>query len=144
MVHGVTKAWIQLSNFTSLVPMMEFNETPVVLKYWLAILCYASVLIPKYLHLHESFTNFLLFLFSGSVLSSSLQPYGLKHNQVSLSFTISQNLLKLISIDSMMPFNHFILIHFSKCSQSFLASESFPMSQLFASGDQNPGSSASA
>ena len=33
--------------------------------------------------------------------------------QASLSFTISQSLLKLISIELMMPFNHFIL---SPCS----------------------------
>ena len=31
--------------------------------------------------------------------------------QVSLSFTISQSLLKLMSIKSMMPFNHLILCH---------------------------------
>ena len=31
--------------------------------------------------------------------------------QVSLSFTISQNLLKLMSIDSVMPSNHLILCH---------------------------------
>ena len=30
-------------------------------------------------------------------------------HQASLSFTISQSLLKLISIDSVMPFNHLIL-----------------------------------
>ena len=31
--------------------------------------------------------------------------------QASLSFTISQSLLKLMSIESMMPFNHLILCH---------------------------------
>ena len=31
--------------------------------------------------------------------------------QASLSFTISHSLLKLMSIDSVMPFNHFILCH---------------------------------
>ena len=31
--------------------------------------------------------------------------------QVSLSFTISQSLLKLMSIESVIPFNHFILCH---------------------------------
>ena len=46
----------------------------------------------------------------------------------SLSFTISQNLLKLMS-------NHFILcLPFSFCPQSFPASGSFPVSQLSASG----------
>ena len=43
--------------------------------------------------------------------------------QASLSFTISQSLLKLMSIDSMMPSNHLILCHpFSSCPQSLPAS----------------------
>ena len=46
--------------------------------------------------------------------------------QPSLSFTISWSLLKLMSIESVMPSNHFIL---SSCPQSFPASRSFPMSQ---------------
>ena len=54
--------------------------------------------------------------------------------QASLSFTISWSLLKLVSIESVMPSNHLILCHpFSSCLQSFPASGSFQMSQLFAS-----------
>ena len=45
-------------------------------------------------------------LFSHSVLSDSLQLHGL---QDSLSFPISQSLLKLMSIASMMPSNYLIL-----------------------------------
>ena len=42
--------------------------------------------------------------------------------QASLFFTISWNLLKLMSIELVMPSNHLILCHsFSSCSQSFLA-----------------------
>ena len=52
--------------------------------------------------------------------------------QASLSFTMSWYLLKLKSIESVMPSNH--LIPFSSCLQSFPASGSFPMSQLFSSG----------
>ena len=37
-------------------------------------------------------------------------PWNVAH-QASLSFTITQNLLKLMSIESMMPFNHLILYH---------------------------------
>ena len=60
-----------------------------------------------------------------------------------------KNLLKLMSIDLVMPFNHLILchpllLHFSSCLQSFPASASFPMGQFFASGDQSIGASASA
>ena len=61
--------------------------------------------------------------------------------QASLSLTNSQNLLKLMSFESVMPSNHLIL--FSSCLQSFLASPSFLMSQLFTSGGQSIGVSAS-
>ena len=64
--------------------------------------------------------------------------------QVSLSFTISQSLLKLMSIESVMPSNHLILCCPFSCPQSFPASGSFPMSRLFASGSQSIGASASA
>ena len=65
--------------------------------------------------------------------------------QASLSFTISWSLLKLMSIESMMPSNHLILCHFLLLQVSiFPTSGSFPMSQIFASGGQNIGTSASA
>ena len=58
-------------------------------------------------------------------------------HQASLSITNSRSLLKLISIESVMPSNHLILCClFSFCLQSFPASGSFPMSQLFESGGQ--------
>ena len=60
--------------------------------------------------------------------------------QASLSITNSRSLPKLMSIESVMPSNHLILCRpFSSCPQSFPASGSFPMSQLFASGGQNIG-----
>ena len=61
-------------------------------------------------------------------------------HQVSLSFTISWCLLKLMSIESMMPSNY--LIPFSSSSQSFLAAGSFPRSQFYAQGGQSIGVSA--
>ena len=48
--------------------------------------------------------------------------------QASLSFTIARNLLKLMSIESMMPPNHLLLCTLFFCPQSFPASGSFPMS----------------
>ena len=63
--------------------------------------------------------------------------------QASLSFTISQSLLKLMSVE-LMPSSQLILCHpFFSCLQSFLASGSLPVSQLFVSGDQSTGPSAS-
>ena len=73
-------------------------------------------------------------LFSHSVMPN---PMDATH-QASLSFTISQSLLELMSIESMMPSNHLILCcPFSSCLQSFPTSGSFQMSQVFASGGQN-------
>ena len=52
--------------------------------------------------------------------------------QASLSITNSQNLLKLMSIESVMPSSHLILCRpFFSCPQSLPASESVPVSQLF-------------
>ena len=81
-----------------------------------------------------------------SVQFSSVQP--LSHvqlfvtpwtaaHQASLSITNSWSLLKLLPIESVMTSNHLILCHpFFSRLQSFPASGSFPMSQLFASGGQ--------
>ena len=59
--------------------------------------------------------------------------------QVSLSITNSRSLPKLMSTELVMP----SVIRFSSYLQSFPASGSFPLSQLFASGGQNIGVSAS-
>ena len=65
--------------------------------------------------------------------------------QASLSITNSQSLLKLMSIESVMPSNHLILCRpLLSCPQSFPASGSFQMSQLFSSAGQSIGVSASA
>ena len=62
--------------------------------------------------------------------------------QASLYSTNSGNLLKLISIESMIPFSSSD-VPFCSYPQSFPASGSFQMSQLFASGGQSIGVSAS-
>ena len=65
--------------------------------------------------------------------------------QASLSITNSWSLLKLMSIESVMPSNHLTLCRpLLLCLQSFPTSGSFPVSQLFASGGQSIGVSASA
>ena len=64
--------------------------------------------------------------------------------QASLSITNSCSLLKLLSIELVMPSNYLILsLPFSSCLQSFPESGYFPMSQLFASGGQSTRVSAS-
>ena len=58
-------------------------------------------------------------------------PWTAAH-QVSLSITNSWSLLKLMSIESLMPSNHSSsFIPFSSCLQSFPASGPFQMSQFF-------------
>ena len=66
-------------------------------------------------------------------------------HQASLSFTISQSLLILMSIELVIPSNiSSSVVSFSSCPQSFPASGFFLMSHLFASGRQSIGVSASA
>ena len=58
--------------------------------------------------------------------------------QAFLSFTVSQSLLKLMSIESVMLFNHLIFCHpLLFCLQTFPALGSFPISHLFATDDQS-------
>ena len=82
---------------------------------------------------------------SRSVVSNSLWPQGLTAHQASVSITTSRGLLKLMSVESMMPSNHLILCRpFSSHLPPFPASGSFLMSQFFPSGGQSIGASASA
>ena len=83
-------------------------------------------------------------LFSHSVVSNFLWPHGLQHANLlcpSLPPRVCSNLCPLswwchpTVSSSVAPF--------SSCPQSFPASESFPLSRLFSSGDQSIGSSTS-
>ena len=61
-------------------------------------------------------------------------PWAAAH-QASLSITISQSLLKLMFIESVLPSNHLILCcPLLSCLQSFPASGSFPVGRFFDSG----------
>ena len=63
---------------------------------------------------------------SCSVMSYSLQPHGLAACQAFLSITNSRNLLKLMSIESVMPSNHLIL-----CLPLLLLPSVFASSRVF-------------
>ena len=85
--------------------------------------------------------------FSQSVMSDSLRPHESQHamppcpSPSPVRLTIS---LRLMSIESVMPSSHLILCRpLFSCPQSFPASGSFQMSQLFTSGGQSIGISAS-
>ena len=82
--------------------------------------------------------------FSLSHVQLFATPWTTAH-QASLSITNSWSRPKPMSIESVMPSNHLLLCHpLLLCPQSFPASGSFQMSQLFASGGQSIGVSASA
>ena len=106
------------------------------------------VCVCKFIKLHTSNMCSLLCnssLFSGSVMSDSLQPHGLQHSRLpcpsltpgaySNSCPLSQWCLPTISF-SVVPFSFHL--------QSFPASRSSPVSQFFTSGGQSIGASASA
>ena len=84
-------------------------------------------------------------LFSCSVVSDSLRPHGLQHARLpcpSLSPGVCSNSCPLSQWRH--PTISFSVIPFSPHLQSFPASGSFPMSQLFGSCGQSIGASASA
>ena len=71
-----------------------------------------------------------------SCVQLSATPWTAAH-QASLSFTIPQSLLKLMSIDSVMSSNHLFLCCPLLVPSIFPASGSFPMNRLFTLGGQN-------
>ena len=99
-------------------------------------------------HDRATFTSLSLMVqFSSVQLLSCVQlfvtPWTAAH-QASLSITNSWSLFKLLSIESVMPSNHLILCHPLLLPPSiFPCIRSFPASQLFASGGQRIGISAS-
>ena len=88
--------------------------------------------------------RYFLLLFSRSVTSDSLWPHGLQHTRLpcpspsprAISNPCPSSQWYYLTISSS-------VIPLSSCLQSFPASGSFPMSQLFASGGQSTGASAS-
>ena len=91
-------------------------------------------------------TEFCIFSFVVQLLSHVqllATPWTTAH-QASLSFTISWSLLKLMSNELVMPSNHLILCHPLLLLLSLLPSIRVFLSELFTSGGQNIGASASA
>ena len=85
------------------------------------------------------------FIFSHSVMSDSLPPYGLQHARLpcpSPSSRVGSNSCPLSWRGH--PTNLILCLPFSSCLHSFPASGSFPVCLLFTSGGQSTGASASA
>ena len=85
------------------------------------------------------------FLFSHSVMFNSLQPHGPQYARFPCPSSSPRVYSNSCSLSRWChPTISSSVIPFSSCFQSFPASESFPVSQLFASRGQSIGASASA
>ena len=95
---------------------------------WKQITCY----------LVSNFTGSLLLLFSGLVMFNCLQPHGMQHAKLPYPLPISWSLLKLMSIELMMPSNNLNLCHsLLLLPSNFPSTRGFPMSRLFPSDGQS-------
>ena len=83
--------------------------------------------LPKKLLNGTTWMKLLLLLLSRSVVSDSFRPRGLQHTRLHCP-SLSTELLKLMSIESMMPSNYLIL-----CHPLLLLSSIFPNIRVFSS-----------
>ena len=87
----------------------------------------------------------ILLLFSHSVMFNSLWPHGLHHASLPCPSPSPKSCSNSCPLGWWChPTISSSAVPFSSCPQSFPASESFPMNQLFASGGQSIGDSVSA
>ena len=93
----------------------------------------------------EAWNRWWLFVVqSPSLFQLFTRPHGLQHTRLPSPLTISQSWPKFVIVELAMASNHLILCHALLFLPSiFPASGSFPMSQLFTSGGQSTGASAS-
>ena len=126
-VHGVAKSRTRLSDFTS-PHLYSIVTVPI-------CICINNVGGFPFLYMHSCnyYLDFLVIAvltsesvqFSHSVVSNSVTPWTAAQ-QASLYITNSQSLLKLMSIESVMPSNHFIL-----CHPLLLPTSTFPSIRVF-------------
>ena len=138
--------WPHYTAYGILVPQPRIEPIPSAMKawspnHWASREAIGKICFKKLKKCYDA----LLLLLNHSVVSNSLRPHGLQHARLpgpSLSPRICSNSC---------PFSQWchptilsFVIPVSSFPQSFPASESFPVSQLFASGGQSIGVSASA
>ena len=147
-VHGITKSWTWLSDWTELNWIDD--KCVILFIYSVPIICVYVFIQISYHFDYYSFAMLLewgsmvVVFFSRSVLSDSFQPHGLQHTRLPCfppspgacpdSFPSSHCCHPTI-LSSVVPF--------SSCRQSFPTSGYFLMSQIFTSGGQSTGASAS-
>ena len=113
--------------------------------YWVPTWCWLYSKCFPWNNSQVLYDNFVSSIqFSHSVVSNSLQPHGLQHNRPPCPSPTS------VVYSNSCPLNQWChptisssVVPFSSCPQSFPASGSFPMSQLFAWGGRSTGVSAS-
>ena len=99
----------------------------------------------SWIYLLFNYIYFSSTLFNCSVMSNTLQPHGLQHARLPSPSPTSRVYSNSCPLSRWChPNISSSAVPFSSLLQSFPASESFPMSQFFASGGQNIGASASA
>ena len=102
---------------------------------------FCLLLLKPSLPIYTLITDFFL-QFSGSVVSDCLRPHGLQVARLPCPSPNSRSLLKLMSIELVMPSKHLILHHPLLLLPSVFPNiRVFLMSQFFASGGQSIGAS---
>ena len=115
----ITREYLHDTSY-SLVLSICFLQTLQFLRYWQNstqkfskwILYISSNHEDSYLFISSWYMSVrvcLCLLFSHSVVSDSLWPHGLQYTRLPLFFTISWSLLKFMSTELVMPFNHLVL-----------------------------------
>ena len=119
-----------------------FSEIIYILKY---IYMYIMYIYCTFYIIYSYMYILLLLLFSHSVMSNSLQPYGLQHTSFPCSSPSPGTCSNSCPLSQWChPTISSSIVPVSSCFQSFLASGTFLMSRLFISGGQSIGTSASA
>ena len=147
-VHGVTKSWTWLSDWTELNWIAD--KCVILVIYSVPIIyVYIFIQIPYHFDCYSfamllEWGSVVVVFFSRSVLSDSFQPHGLQHTRLPC-FPPSPG-----AFPDSCPLSHCChptilssVVSFSSCLQSFPTSGYFLMSQIFTSGGQNTGDSAS-
>ena len=145
-IHGVAKSWTRLSDWTELKIGTSFQIFTDIFKLiceFLISLFHDETLRFDFVFCFLFFLQFSSVQFSRSVVSDSLQPHELQHARPPCpSPTPGVHPDSRPSSQWCHPAISSSVVPFSSCPQSLPASESFPMSQLFARGGQSTGVSA--
>ena len=130
-----------MSNDINMTKHCEMNELPI-WKIFASIISYSHSKMCWYIYIYKHILHQSSSVQSLNCVRLFAAPL-IAARQASLSITNSQISPRLTSIESVMPSSHLILCRpLLLLPQSLPASESFPMSQLFAWGGQRTGVSA--